>query len=127
VRDEQKRSEGLLRQVSERAGGARCAPLARRPRPAYLRERVGGCLEALGRAHEDDPQRVSTDALAEGGARPRGQAHGGLLLRRSGGAPSRVCAPANEVTTAGRAPPNVRATNAWVCAARRRRLRADSR
>ena len=50
----------------------------------------GGGVEALGRANEDDPQRVPPDAVAEGGAGPRRQAHGGLLLRRRRGASARV-------------------------------------
>ena len=72
--------------------------LARRARSANLRQRVGGRLEALGRAHEDDPQRVPPDAVAEGSAGTRRQAHGRLLLRRRRRAAARIRAAADQVS-----------------------------
>src|SRR5713226_9965000 len=77
--DQQERPHHPLREVSKRSAGARRGSMAGRTRAAHLRERLPGSVEALGRAHEDDPQRVSADALAERGAGTRGEAHGGLL------------------------------------------------
>ena len=56
---------------SRRKCPASSAALARRTRSADLRQYLGRSLEALGRADEDDPQRVPPDAVAEGGAGTR--------------------------------------------------------
>ena len=66
------------------------------PWPGELGQRIyenisAGCLEALGRADEDDPQRVPPDAVAEGGAGSGCQTHGGVLLRRRSGASPGMC------------------------------------
>src|SRR4029077_5914121 len=81
---------GFLQETPARSSRDGDAPLARRARPAPLREHFGRRLEALGRAHEDDPQRVSADAVAERGPAAGREAHGGLLLRRRRRAPSRI-------------------------------------
>src|SRR5690606_32323008 len=84
------RANRLLRETPAGAAGARGAPVAGRDRTADLRERVGPGLEALGRASEDDPERISSDAVAEGGAGADSQAPGGVLLRRRRGTAARL-------------------------------------
>src|SRR5207248_10209172 len=103
---------GDVREIPEGTPGPGCAAVAWRTRPAHLREYFEGRLEALGRAHEDDPERVPPDALAEGSAGPRSQAHGRLFLRRRCGAASRIRPPAGQisihpVTASGRNPPQL--------------------
>src|SRR3954464_5492311 len=73
-----------LQEAAARSSWPRGRSLARRTWPACLRQHLRGGVEVVGRAHEDDPQRVPPDALAEGGAATRRQAHGGVLLRRRG-------------------------------------------
>ena len=84
---------GLLREVSEGAARARRAPVAGRARPACVRQRLGPGVEALGGSHEDDPQRVPPDAVAEGSSGSRRQADGRLLLRRRRRAPAWLRSP----------------------------------
>ena len=88
-------SNRLAARSSVRSSRKRCPGLDKQPWPGELGERIyrehlGRCLEALGRADEDDPQRVSADALAEGGSGAREEAHGRLLLRRGRGPAARV-------------------------------------
>src|SRR6478735_1143854 len=63
---EQERPDGEVREVPEGDAGPGCATLAWRDRPARFCKRRRAGVEALGRAPEDDPQRVPVDALAEG-------------------------------------------------------------
>src|SRR4051812_17436413 len=93
-----------MRQVPEAAAGARYATVARRTGPADLRERLRAGVEAVGRADEDDPQRVPADALAEGSAGVDRQAHGGFLLRGERRPPPRFRAAADQVISRGRPP-----------------------
>jgi hypothetical protein len=90
ARSEPERTDGVLREVPEGIAGSRCPALARRARPAHLRARLGSGVEALGRAHEDDFERVSSDALAEGSAGSHCQTDGRFFLRRGSGSPSRL-------------------------------------
>ena len=55
--------------------------------PEDLRAGVGRRLEALGRAHEDDLERASPDAVAEGGTGTRGPTYGRFLLREGAALP----------------------------------------
>src|SRR5687768_6385398 len=88
------RPHGILPEVSKGDAWAGKGAVAGRTGSAHLREYLRRGLEALGRADEDDPQRVSADALAEGSAAARDQAHGGFLLRRRRRAPARIRPPA---------------------------------
>src|SRR5690349_9066900 len=87
-----------MRQAAARAARSRRKTVARPPGPADLRQRLRRSLDDVGRAHEDDPERVPPDALAEGGAGSRRQADGRILLRRVRGPASRLYPPADEVT-----------------------------
>src|SRR4029450_3512137 len=71
--------------------------LGGRARGADLREHLRGRLAALGRADEDDSERVPSHAVAEGSAGARQEAHGGFLLRRRSGAPTRIRPAAGEI------------------------------
>src|SRR5688500_10825521 len=82
------RENCFLPEVSEGNAWTRRAPLARRDGTAHFREYLCGGVETVGRTNEDDPQRVSPDAVAKRGTAARGQAHGGFLLRRRRRAPS---------------------------------------
>src|SRR5438874_5091161 len=71
--------------------------MARRARAAHLRERVEGRVEALGRADENDPERVPPDAVAERGPGSRRQAHGRFLFWRRRGAAAGLHPAADQV------------------------------
>src|SRR5437870_6621321 len=85
---QQDRPDGVLPEIPERDARTRRSALARRTRAADLRGHFRRSLEDVGRADEDDPQRVSPDAVAERGAGARAETHGGFLLRRGSGAAS---------------------------------------
>src|SRR5258705_3290179 len=94
---QQERTNRQLREISEGASGPRYAPMARRARATHLRERLRAGVEDVGRADEDDSQRISPDAVAEGGAGADREAHGGFLLRRGRGAAPRLRSAADEI------------------------------
>src|SRR6185503_1038043 len=94
---QQERTNRHLREISEGASGPRRAPMARRARAAHLRERLRAGVEDVGRADEDDSQRVSPDAVAERGAGADLEAHGGFLLRPGRGAAAGIRAAADEI------------------------------
>src|ERR1700730_18645481 len=97
ARRQYERTYGDVREVSERAARPRRPAVARRTRSAHLRKCLRSGMEALGRADEDDSQRVPADAVAEGSARPRREAYGGFLLWRRRGAPARLRPATGEV------------------------------
>src|SRR5215207_1587621 len=62
-------------------------------------------METLGRADEDDPERVPADALAEGSAGTGSETYGGFLLRRRSRAAPGLRSTAKQVASvAGRCP-----------------------
>src|SRR5262249_29450817 len=101
---EQKRTQGLLRQVPERASRARYTAVAGRTRSTDLRERLARRLEAVGRADENDSQRVPSDAVAERGTGARCEAHGGFLLRPGFCPASRLRSAADQIAPTWRNP-----------------------
>src|SRR5690606_11286135 len=82
-----------LCEVEQGSARTRRAPLAGRTGPAHLRAGLGGSLGRLGRTDEDDSQRVQAAALPEGSPGPRGEVHGGLLLRQRHRASARIRPP----------------------------------
>src|ERR1700686_5089238 len=97
ARRQYERTHGDVREVSERAAGPRRPAVAWRTGSAHLRKCLRSGMEALGRADEDDSQRVPAHAVAEGRARPRREAYGGFLLWRKRGASARLRSPTGEV------------------------------
>src|SRR5687767_15113357 len=97
TRGKQEWPDGPLREVSEGHAGARCAALAGGARTTRLRQGLRAGVEAVGRAAEDDPQRVPPDAVAERGADADRAADGRLLLRRKRGAAARLRPAAGEI------------------------------
>src|SRR5207247_6592657 len=97
TRRQYQRAQSRLSEVSEGAGGARRAPLARRTRPTHLRQHLSRGLETLGRAHEDDSQRVPPHAVAERSPGTRCQTYGRILLRRRRGLTARVRASTGKI------------------------------
>src|ERR1051326_1917900 len=99
---------GFLQEAPTRTSRLRLPSLARRARTAHLRKHFRGRLEVVGRADEDDPQRVPADALAERGAAAGIETHGGFLLRRGGRPPARIRAASRKTVGAARERPTPR-------------------
>src|SRR5262249_37845788 len=122
----QERPDRALCQVPEGLARVGRAAVAWRARAARLRPGLRRCVEALGGSDEDDPQRVPTDAVAEGSAGTGRPTYGRFLLRRGRRVTTRIRSSAGEVARAASCPNRKRAIAPAGTDGGRRRFRPTS-